>query len=329
MSDQNFIVVDENNSISDDEFWDAILSSHIAIVNAEPSVWTDDEAAEALGLTDNKFNPNQPRDSRGRFGSGGGTAGPGSAFVTEPSNPNGDDTYNAYRKPDGSWTEERRQLHQKILDETMSGKTPVVGSQPIAYVMGGGPAAGKSSALRDGGIIIPDNTVHIDSDQIKAKIPEYDNMVSKKNPKSAAFVHEESSAVSKELQKRASSGGYNTLLDGTGDSSIESLESKIVAMKDSGQRVVAHYVTVDTETAVKRSNARAEKTGRVVPEAVVRATHASVSRVLPEALQRGLFDEVTLWDTNGSKAKAIMSARGSEVTIHDASAWNKFVAKGE
>jgi predicted ABC-type ATPase len=231
-----------------------------------------------------------------------------------------------YTDAKGNWTPERKTLHTNIISESLKGKTPV--DKPVAYLMGGGPASGKSSALRDGGVDVPENTVHIDSDEIKAKLPEYQEMTAAGDTRAAAFIHEESSAVSKDLQKQAASGGYNTLLDGTGDGSIESLERKVEVMRSAGQKVVAHYVTVDTETAVQRAMARAQKTGRLVPEQFIRNNHADVSRVAPEAVARGLFDEFTLWDTN-SGTKKVASAQGSKLTIHDQKAWDAFVAKGK
>jgi len=135
--------------------------------------------------------------------------------------------------------------------------------------------------------------------------------------------------LSKRIQREASEGKYNTLLDGTGDSSIESLKKKIAVMKSSGQKVVAHYVTVDTNVAVARNLARAEKTGRYVPESFIRGTHSSISRVMPEAAKLGLYDEFAVWDTNThGKSILIANGEGKKLVVHDEVLWKRFLDKG-
>jgi len=249
-----------------------------------------------------------------------------------PINPDAVDTLDAHRDSHGEFTPERKQLHEEIINGTIAGKTPVAqGEQPLAYLMGGGPAAGKSS-IDPKLTNIPENTVRIDSDDIKKQIPEYSRGIARGDDSAAALAHEESSYISKEIQARASGGGYHTLLDGMGNSSIDSLSAKVSVMRDSGQKVIAHYVTADTDSAVARSRERGEKTGRVVSEKVIRSTHKSVSQVFPEAVKRGLFDEATLWDTNGpkgAKATVVATVKKTQLTIHDQAAWSKFLAKGD
>lgn len=259
---------------------------------------------------------------RGGGGAEGGKAvggGAASRFKGKTVRADAQDTQQAYRQPDGNYTPERAALHRRIKDESMRGKTPV--ERPTAYLMGGGPAAGKSTII--GSLGLGENVVTVDPDHYKTQLPEYEAG----RPDGAAFVHEESSDIGKSLTREASAGGYNLLVDGTGDGRIEVLEARVKAMKGAGQRVVAHYVTTDTETAVSRSEARARRTGRYVPESVIRAVHAGVSRTVPQAIERGLFDEFTLWDTSAGRKK-IAEARGKELTVHDEEAWRRFLAKG-
>jgi len=106
------------------------------------------------------------------------------------------------------------------------------------------------------------------------------------------------------------------------------VRKKVNALRAKGQKVVAHYVTVPTDMAVERAGARAKQTGRVVPESFIRATHASVSRVMQEAVSEGLFDELTLWDTRHDKPVKVISSQGKKVTVHDHGLWDEFIAKG-
>ena len=222
------------------------------------------------------------------------------------------------------FTPERQALHKQIIDSHFEGKTPV--KEPIAYVLGGGPASGKSSIIKAGHVKPDENTVHVDADAIKGMLPEYQTMVKAKDAAAAAYAHEESSFVAKEIQDKGSKGSYNTLLDGTGNSTLDSLTGKIKKMKAAGQKVVGAYVTVPTEVAIERNRERAKKTGRLPPESMLRACHKSVSAVLPKAIEDGLFDEVQLFDTSNG-VKQVASAKGGKMQIHDQGLWNTFKAK--
>ncbi len=302
-----------------------------------PKEPTDEEIAEVARMLEEgktirakdeddleeKYNPNQPRDRYGRWSSGGG-----GGFAGAAANPKGKDTMEQFKTPDGKWTPERQKLHDEIVAEHFKGKTPV--ENPTAYMMGGGTAAGKSSILRSGQVKPPDNRVDIDSDHIKSKLPEYQAMTKAGDRKAASFVHEESSYLAKRIQREASEGGYNTLLDGTGDSSTEKLRKKVEVMRAAGQKVVAHYVTVPTEVAIARARSRGERTGRFVPEAFVKNVHASVSKVVPDAVSQGMFDEFNLWDTSaGGTPVHVASAKGSNLSIKNRGLWDSFVAKGK
>ncbi len=260
---------------------------------------------------------------------GRGVSGPGSrtGFEGRPANPAGKDTMERFRNPDGSWTKERQAMHDEIVESFFRGKTPV--DKPTSYMMGGGPASGKSTMVRAGAVSIPENTVKVDADEIKGMIPEYKSMVGKKNAGAASFAHEESSYLSKRIADRAAREGYNVLLDGTGDSSVESLAKKAANMRARGQPVEAYYATCPTDVAVARNVERAKKTGRLPPESMLRATHASVSRIIPEAIKRGLFDKLEVWDTDSKPPKKLASAKGTELTVHDNKGWERFLAKAD
>jgi len=249
---------------------------------------------------------------------------PSSAF--KPLNADGKDTEQKFMDKDGNYTPERVKLHDEIVAKALATATPV--DDPVAYIMGGGPAAGKSSSIRSGQVNPPKNSVMIAGDELKAELPEYKEMFAKKDMKAASMVHEESSHLSKRIQEEASLAGYNTLLDGTGDSSVEKLQTKTDLMRAKGQKVIGVYATVDTETALKRNVARAKVEGRIVPEAAVRAIHAGVSRTVPEAIKAGLYDEFTLFDTNGKSPRKVASAKGTNLTVHEPKLWQNFLDKG-
>jgi predicted ABC-type ATPase len=292
-----------------------------------------------------KYDPDQPREPAGSpgggrwtSGGGGGVAGPSSRpeDVASPSdnypvaNPDGEDTLQRFTQPDGTLTPERRALHETIIADHLAGRPTV--EKPVAYFMGGGPASGKSTIIRDVVPIAKGDYVEVNPDLVKRYLPEFNEIKAAGGTNGAPFVHEESSSLSKEISEAASAAGKNILYDGTGDGSYESLVKKVGLLKAAGMEVDAHYVTVDTDTAIQRSRDRAlkpgENFGRHVPEQYIRQVHQGISELLPRAMRDGVFDKITLWDTNthGQNVK-VASAVGSNVTIHDQAAWNRFLAK--
>ena len=232
------------------------------------------------------------------------------------------------RREDGSpiFSAERQALHDKIVSDIVDG----VPSQdnPTFYMLGGGPAAGKSTMLKAGTVSVPTGkqAAQINADDIKAQIPDYDSMTKSGDKRAAAFSHEESSYIAKRAQAAAFERSQDVVLDGTGDSSVRSLSGKIEKARRAGYRVEGMYATVPTQVAVDRANARGERTGRFVPESVIRSTHASVSQVFPEGSK--LFDRVSLYDTTNG-ARLIASASRGKLKIVDNDGYTAFLAKGD
>lgn len=75
-----------------------------------------------------------------------------------------------------------------------------------------------------------------------------------------------------------------------------------------------------------RAIARGIKTGRVVPEEVIRGTHASVSRVMPQAIDA--FDSVKLFDTTQG-ARLIAEGERGAFNVLDPVTYAKFLAKAD
>ena len=304
----------------------------------------------------------------GNFGHAGrpgevGGSGPGDSVMpvantaqTLLTQQGGIDSLRQFTQPDGTLTPERLALHERIIEEQLakhsqqeipasammggggaSGKTTLV-----TNLMGGGGASGKSVMQAE--LSIPKDSVHVDVDIIRTKLPEWDTELSlataegrKVHEQLGQFTHEEASMISKQVIDRAIGRQNNLLVDGAGDSGIDKLEANVARYKQGGREIVANYVTVDYETAYARMRARGDETGRYIPAAHLKAVHADVSRTFPQAVERGLFDKFTLWDTNGSKPLGggrfsaplkVASGRGREMVVHDQAAYDRFLAKG-
>jgi len=263
----------------------------------------------------------------GGSGAGGGSEG-SRAMRSQPSssypvaNSAGQDTLELYRQENGTFTPERQALHDEIREEMLAKATPV--DEPVVYIMGGGPAAGKSSMISK--LDIPVNHVGSDPDYIKTQLPEFAEEAEAGNTAAGTFVHEESSLLGKEVAREAIESGKNTVLDGTGDSSYESLSAKVEGYRAAGAtKIVANYATVDVETAVQRMEARGEKTGRYVPETYMREVYKNIGGIVPQAFKNDLFDELTLWDNSGkAPSKIAFKAKGGVLEVYDSAAWFRF-----
>lgn len=245
---------------------------------------------------------------------------------TDVSESTGNDSLAKWTR-NGSLADEREALHRRIINSYLRKSSPIEG-QRVFTVMGGGPAAGKSTILRSGKVELPNGSVVVDSDAIKAMLPEYNSMVAAGDRDAARYVHEESSALAKRIMRILGENGYSYTLDGTGDGSVSGLLKKISQARALGMRVEGIYATVPTDEAVSRSMKRAESTGREVPEDLIRETHAKVSRILAEVAEE--FDSVLLYDTSedvtliarGGGGSGLVAEEGKEKALGD------FIAKG-
>ena len=255
-----------------------------------------------------------PRGARGRFVSTGATKG-AHVLAGAPA----EDSMTMFCK-NGVWEPGRQRLHDDIVSRACAG----VGrsARPTVYMTGGGTASGKSSLLGR----FPKDVVKVDADAIKAQLPEYAPGVAAGESWIATHLHEESSVVSKDTMKAGMAQGSDVVYDSTGDSSPEKLGAKVVALRSAGYRVVADYAVVSAETAIKRADSRGAQTGRYVPHEVVRASHDMVGACIRDALAKGAFDELRVFDTSGASPSLMAEQIGGVLTVHDQARWSAFLA---
>ena len=223
------------------------------------------------------------------------------------------------------FTEERAALHDKIIDDVLKGYIP--SDDPTYTMLGGGPASGKTTALGKIAGASDPLVANIDPDAIKGMLPEYRARVAAKDETAAAFVHEESSYLAKRVQQAAFERRIPVLLDGTGDGSEAGLLAKIEAAKASGYKVRGFYATISVDEAIQRSEARAARTGRKVPEEKIRFTHAKVSQAFPIAASN--MDEIELYDTTDRTPRQIARGEGGTLTVLDEDAYTEFLGKAD
>lgn len=248
-----------------------------------------------------------------------------------------------YIDSDGNLSPERQALHAEIVSGYFEGKEKVDGVRTATF-LGGGPASGKSS-LRDSGLIVQaddPSTVTIDPDRLKGKLPGYEEMASETDS-AAAFYHEESSAVAKTLYSTALDYGCNTVYDGTGDGSVNSMRKKIKDAHDAGYKAVGEYVTVDIDEALRRNELRYEaakekyekglsKVPPRLPDAkIVKSIHRKVTDISVECASE--FDSIKIYDNNGERGSAptliATGGNGKPLSAVNKPLLQKYLDKGE
>lgn len=231
----------------------------------------------------------------------------------------------------GKITREREELHRDICDGIYEGvKKPASGVKRTFYMMGGGSASGKSSILGDPkkyGLPEKGEYAKVDSDEIKKQFPEYEQQIAKGNEEGAAkYCHLESSILSDRAVKAGMDNGYEVMLDGTGDGSVDKVEGRIGWARKRHMRVEACYLTCDIKEAIRRAEERAKKEHRKVPIGVVEGTHRCVSRIFEEIAPK--FDHVRLFDTNGDSPVLIAECNlGEKIKVYDQKAYKRFLNK--
>jgi len=231
-------------------------------------------------------------------------------------------------------TAERRKQHEKIIKNTVEDVPSV--DEPTFHMLGGGPATGKSTFVKDSAGMIPDKSkaVHVNADDMKGELQEFDRMRMSSDDSdffnAAGFTHEESSYLAEQARKAAMTQSKNIVLDGTGNGNFEKLGNKVAEARGFGYKVEATYLTVPTEAAVSRAFNRSLKSTerRFVPEAIVRSTHKKVSDTFPKAVAAGYFDKATVWSsvTKGNPV-LLATADGKSLSIIDNEGYSEFIAK--
>ena len=218
------------------------------------------------------------------------------------------DTRTRYTTPDGSYTAERKQVHEQILDDLFKDADkakPAAGEQPTFVMLGGRGGSGKSSLK--GLAYDPDKTVVIDADEIKTMFPEYSELFeqqSKYAGLNAWEVHEESSDIVKEALAIAKDRGINVVLDGTMSSAGSALK-KITPFEDAGYRIEGAYMFLPREESTVRGMGRGMdldyskvESGRFVPTDVLLDMKEN-EKAFGEV--SGHFDSWGIWTTEGVK----------------------------
>ena len=241
-----------------------------------------------------------------------------------------------YDKETKTFTPERQALHDRIIKQLLKKYGATAVAFAVQYMKGGGPGSGKSS-LTDLLLGYDPNHIVIDPDEIKALFPEVRAALKRLNAgvgtkgdeEWASESHEESSYLAKRLHRAAVERNLNVVVDGTGDSGINSIRNKVKEARDNGyDRVVADYLYLEPEEGVRRAELRQKETFRKVPTDVIADTYGKIAKVFPEILENNLFDEIRVYDNNverGEAPKLIFEAKDGELVSLNEDNYDSFL----
>lgn len=170
-------------------------------------------------------------------------------------------------------------MHKKIgsIIENKS-DSPEKGKKPIALLLGGGTASGKttiSKKMMEKELI--SNATLIDIDEIKEYIPEYTVYKKTKPSQAASLVHKESLDIGAWLLNKLIKNRKNLIYEGT-MAKTRKYKSLIKKLKKHDYEIHAYIVDVPLSVAKKRAEKRARITGRKVPYYIIENTHELVPR---------------------------------------------------
>lgn len=199
------------------------------------------------------------------------------------------------------------------------------GEQKRAIIIGGAPGSGKSTQRLngfDGRIPSRREAAHIDIDEMKQLIPEYNGYISRGNSHAAGATHQESQNLAFSTINEAIRQELDIVFDSSGQFNND--PGTLDNLRRAGYNVEAHYFVGDRDVLLSRIRKRAEETGRSVPESYVDIIQANLRNIM--AVEMGNFDDYSLWlnDSDGAPvliARKAMSPNGNWVVeIFDANA---------
>jgi len=228
------------------------------------------------------------------------------------------------------WTAERNRIHGEVV-RYLYERAAEVPCQHRAIIAGGLGGAGKTTVLTEQADINTAEYLTINPDSIKeelarrALIPKIEGL----SPMEAAdLVHEEASAIAKQLARLAQRDGRNVIWDITMSSS-ESTQQRIDSLRLAGYREIdGIFVDIPVETSVRRSQSRHREGhekyrlgdglgGRYVPPEVIRKQAnpdwGSRNRRTFESIKNE-FKNWSLYDNSRDGRSAVLADSSTAVT---------------
>lgn len=167
---------------------------------------------------------------------------------------------------DGQYDADRKKLHKEIIYKIKKDLVCVESDKPIAIMMGGSPASGKSTFLKKYRPYLLENEIlKVDADEIRSQLPEYKGF-------NATQTHLETKDIVNLLLSDRNIGipcRFDLIYDGTMNNT-KSYLPLIALLKSLGYRIFVVYIDkVPKDVIVNRALERYKKSGRFVPLEVI------------------------------------------------------------
>ena len=171
-----------------------------------------------------------------------------------------------YNKTTEKYSPKRQKLHREIINKFKGDLVCIESDEPIAILMGGSPASGKSTFLKKyAPYLLKEELLRIDADEVRAMLPEYKGW-------NASATHNETQDIVKTLLSDRTIGvpcKYDLIFDGTMTSPKKYLDL-IKLLKKIGYKVFVVFIDkVPKDVIMKRAMDRYKKSGRFVPPFVI------------------------------------------------------------
>ncbi len=179
----------------------------------------------------------------------------------------------------GNYTREREGLHKKIIDKFKKDVVCIEKGRPIAVLMGGSPASGKSTFLKKyRPYLLSDSLFKVDADEIRAELPEYKGW-------NSSQTHEETGDIVDTLISDRNVGipcKFDFVFDGT-MSSVKRYKILINNLRKEGYDIFIVFMGNIPKGEIKeRALERYKKSGRFVPMFVIDDFYANGEKNLNE-----------------------------------------------
>jgi len=268
------------------------------------------------------------------------------AFDPIPETPEVESTFLDHMDEDGNLSPERQAVHDALVESFINGEDgqPLPSQdKPVALMLGGGAASGKSSSIDEGFVDNPPDAVLVNPDEFKIMLPESagpskdgkqgNGLADEVGDAWAGITHEESSHLGKRVISGAIENSQNILIDKTSSDGPKAVR-QVKELQAAGYDVEVAYVTTEIDTAVASAVARQEKIGRKVPEPILRAGHVGANAafldVARETTARTQLLTTTAPNPDGSKNPPILTATSDGtggITVVNQDAWQRYLAR--
>lgn len=160
----------------------------------------------------------------------------------------------------------RQKIHREILQEFRDNLVCIESDEPIAILMGGSPASGKSTFLRKyAPYLLSEELLRIDADEVRSKLPEYEGW-------NASQTHLETKDIVNTLLSDRTIGmpcKFDVIYDGTMNNT-KAYIPLIKLLRTLGYKIFVVYIdNVPKDVIEKRALERYKKSGRFVPLEVI------------------------------------------------------------